>query len=397
MALFTNLINKIKSSIRSNEAQEITGNVLQGVLVDMTNDIGGVAEAAKEAAENISVTVDSELSLTSENPVQNKVITAAINGVKMQFRGEVTNLNMTPIVGCCYLATTPGTYSNFMHVMPGNRPNIVIELSESQVPALLYSESMTSWNAAIIGGGRDNETGKYLPLTGGVVEGSMRVTRMLSVGDTASQYNSNRNEISLINPNDHPVEFTLGSSRVKNWDITARNKSDNYLPSGLGLYNMMLGKYAMQIDKDNNTLYIGGINSSDSSNVNLYVCGNLSVGRGSLTVKYDGNGTKFLSDDGTYKAAGSALAAFRSFDGSMYASTGLSIDRSSAGVYNVSSTSLILTDYTPSVSILAGQAGFIVVYMFSASIIQVRTFNINGQPYDMGFYCGIAPTNIRFR
>ena len=238
-------------------------------------------------------------------------------------------------------------------------------------------------------------SGDYLPLTGGVVNGELRVVKRLNVGAATSQFNKYRNEITLINPNAAPVELILGADNKAYYNLTVRNAADGPNPCGIGLYNNILGKYAFHLDKDNKCFYVGGLNAD--SKTNLYVNGDtLSVGDGSLVFTFKGGGTKFLSDDGTYKAAGgSALAAFRSFDGSMYASTGLSIDRSSAGVYNVSASRL--TTYAPSVSILAGQAGFIVIYLFSASIIQIRTFNISGQPYDMGFYCVLTPTNIAFK
>ena len=627
MTLFTNLINRIKSVIRSNNAQEITGDALQGVLVDMVNDIGGVAEAAKEAAENISVTVDEELSDISTNPVQNKVITKRLN--EGLFMGEATPSTVPPNdIPCVYLAKTAGTYSNFPILAAPSG----ITLTEDKLPVILYKRRTTStWNAVylndITAGAVDEELSdtstnpvqnkvivealrnlpvvyvtdtEYTPenknglyvlsvpgtyqnfkktslIPGGgqasfsttVEEGTvvLAVTKYTSLGadiDTVviplngsgggdssitvdsflSYISTNPVQNKVISKALKDVQTTADAALPKgggtmtgslilkgaptqsneaatkayvdsnagggipldattawnmlrslqNYVCFSNNSSDrmlrNIFNSGFTRnnaeeaicflimnssrqYSMCLigkTKTAVQIKNPTNTseynndyiwetgeglfINVGNFKYSSLSalyyGIDFYQGGassrtkfygqavNLNLARTATAedfkkfyfapllvaasigwqvnasdiqnglmssadkVKLDkitssGDGTKFLADDGTYKeAGGKALAAFRSFDNSMYASGNLSISRQSAGVYNISSTSLILNDYAPSLSILAGQAGFITISSWSASIIQVRTFNISGQPYDMGFYLGLTPASYRF-
>jgi hypothetical protein len=49
---------------------------------DLINDLKDMAESIDEALDNVSIDVDSELSPTSENPVQNKVIYATIGNLE---------------------------------------------------------------------------------------------------------------------------------------------------------------------------------------------------------------------------------------------------------------------------------------------------------------------------
>jgi hypothetical protein len=54
----------------------------QSAQADLLNDLKDMAESIDEALDNVSIDVDSELSPTSENPVQNKVIYATIGNLE---------------------------------------------------------------------------------------------------------------------------------------------------------------------------------------------------------------------------------------------------------------------------------------------------------------------------
>lgn len=102
-----------------------------------------------------SVTVDSVLSSTSENPVQNKVINSALSGKQ----DKISSTNKLPASNVSGLSTvaTSGSYSDL-----SNKPTIPTKVSE------LTNDSGYTTNTGTVTGVKSNGTIKNP--TGGVVD-----------------------------------------------------------------------------------------------------------------------------------------------------------------------------------------------------------------------------------
>lgn len=97
------LKNSIKSQIYSNDQQAITGNSLQGVLIDMVDTLN---------ASQQTVTVDGALDLKSNNPIANKPMAAKFQAVDQSVQTAIDTANMAKSTADANTATINNATTN---------------------------------------------------------------------------------------------------------------------------------------------------------------------------------------------------------------------------------------------------------------------------------------------
>lgn len=73
----------------------------------------------------------------------------------------------------------------------------------------------------------DSNYSEYaLPITGGTVNGNVRINKFLAVGAASSSTNTSRAQIHLVSSGANPCDLYLGADDALYWSITARNAAD---------------------------------------------------------------------------------------------------------------------------------------------------------------------------
>ena len=110
-----------------------------------------------------------------------------------------------------------------------------------------------------------------LPLSGGTVNGNVRINKFLAVGAASSSTNTARAQIHLVSSGANPCDLYFGADDTLYWSVTVRNASDaGGFNKAFALYDVKNSAYRMMMFPNGN-LAIGGTTASEK----LHVYGNL--------------------------------------------------------------------------------------------------------------------------
>lgn len=112
-----------------------------------------------------------------------------------------------------------------------------------------------------------------LPITGGAVNGNVRINKFLAVGAASSSTNTARAQIHLVSSGANPCDLYFGADDTLYWSVTARNASDaGGFNKAFALYDVTSAAYRMMMFPNGN-LAIGGTTASEK----LHVYGNIKL------------------------------------------------------------------------------------------------------------------------
>lgn len=110
-----------------------------------------------------------------------------------------------------------------------------------------------------------------LPLSGGTVNGNVRINKFLAVGAASSSTNTARAQIHLVSSGANPCDLYFGADDTLYWSVTVRNASDaGGFNKAFALYDVANSAYRMMMFPNGN-LAIGGTTASEK----LHVYGNI--------------------------------------------------------------------------------------------------------------------------
>lgn len=79
-----------------------------------------------------------------------------------------------------------------------------------------------------------SHTHDYLPLSGGTITGTLRVTHRLNIGYDVGDWDGYRAELELITASDNANDFWMGANSARKWGLSTRSSHEGY---ALQLYN----------------------------------------------------------------------------------------------------------------------------------------------------------------
>ena len=159
---------------------------------------------------------------------------------------------------------------------------------------------------------------KYaLPLSGGTVNGNVRINKFLSVGAVSSSTNTARAQIHLVSSGANPCDLYFGADDTLYWSVTVRNASDaGGFNKAFALYDVTNAAYRMMMFPNGN-LAIGGTTATEK----LYVHGNLGL-EGCLKVVKStypdirGNGSHITFSPDNVNGSKGSIGLYKNSDGS---------------------------------------------------------------------------------
>ena len=112
-----------------------------------------------------------------------------------------------------------------------------------------------------------------LPITGGTVNGNVRINKFLAVGAASSSTNTARAQIHLVSSGANPCDLYFGADDTLYWSVTTRNASDaGGFNKAFALYDVTNSAYRLMV-LPNGNIGIGGTTASEK----LHVYGNIKL------------------------------------------------------------------------------------------------------------------------
>lgn len=137
-----------------------------------------------------------------------------------------------------------------------------------------------------------------LPITGGTVNGNVRINKFLAVGASSSSTNTARAQIHLVSSGANPCNLYFGADDTLYWSVTARNAADaGGFNKAFALYDVTNSAYRMMMFPNGN-LAIGGTTASEK----LHVYGNILATGGITAPTFTG-----VASNATYWNAPSSI------------------------------------------------------------------------------------------
>lgn len=226
--------------------------------------------------------IPTKLSQLTDDVVSGKYLSLAGGGT---VNGDVTANNF---IATNALKTKTGIRDCVNIVTTSNYPAIAMKGSNHTAGYVrLFNRGGADWavtdenwnnSYALLHSG--NYSDYALPITGGTVNGNVRINKFLAVGAASSSTNTARAQIHLVSSGANPCNLYLGADDTLYWSITARNATDaGGFNKAFALYDVTNSAYRMMMFPSGNVA-IGGTTASEK----LHVYGNI-LATGGITAQ----------------------------------------------------------------------------------------------------------------